>query len=587
MADKCAGCTNKYGFFERPSICPECHRNFCQTCLPYQGKKVKKSQPQVSLEPCVYCRRQKALNKAEEQEILSNFQERYYSRTHTEPPIQSTLRLDMVVRQNSSGASPAQQHKGVEFSEADRALEERLKRLRESSHKSSVPSYSEEEMRAKLEALRQEVNTGKAEGQGGDEGRKDTETETPDAQHTGTTQTEQADRLLEQATDEARIDDKLRHGDKERDGELMKRFQDLKGTGKEARNGSTKAKTLQLNFDVDELFDSMDDPVLLEEEEDAEKLLRDLKSLQGKEEVAAVRELQSEDVQKLIDVARKLAKEEGELEGGTDDPLPNIVYPRLMEAPNLDTPKVAPVSDGEVSSAEVDKMLEEGRDELQQCQEQHEEDLKFAEQTSERLSELRGNNHVAPSDLPEDEVVRSKPRFMATPPNLEFTWSHFGTHHLSSAKSGAEKLGVSDGGFPSEEVGASNGGGGNREEFNDEVQLLIASMLEEAELDSRLEASGVKDTSPVEPKKENEGSANNVPPAGATALPPVPTATGGGVGGACGCDDLPWCCICNDDASISCHDCDGDLYCQRCFTEGHQQFGLVDHKYAPFQPPKK
>ncbi|KAL4239061.1 Abscission/NoCut checkpoint regulator [Mactra antiquata] len=52
-------------------------------------------------------------------------------------------------------------------------------------------------------------------------------------------------------------------------------------------------------------------------------------------------------------------------------------------------------------------------------------------------------------------------------------------------------------------------------------------------------------------------------------------------------DELPYCIICTEDATIRCMGCDRDLYCNNCFSEGHQELGLTDHVKIPYMPPKQ
>lgn len=47
-------------------------------------------------------------------------------------------------------------------------------------------------------------------------------------------------------------------------------------------------------------------------------------------------------------------------------------------------------------------------------------------------------------------------------------------------------------------------------------------------------------------------------------------------------EELPWCGICNEDAALKCLDCEGDLFCRRCFDECHDEFDMK-HRSQVYQ----
>ncbi|XP_055452215.1 abscission/NoCut checkpoint regulator [Psammomys obesus] len=92
------------------------------------------------------------------------------------------------------------------------------------------------------------------------------------------------------------------------------------------------------------------------------------------------------------------------------------------------------------------------------------------------------------------------------------------------------------------------------------IQRVIQQLTEEAALD---EASGFN--IPVEPAPRPRAQ-------------PCSTETEAEE------EELPWCCICNEDATLRCAGCDGDLYCAWCFREGHDNFDLKEHQTSAYHP---
>ena len=541
MSERCAGCMNKFKFREKPTDCPRCRKSFCNTCL--NRKKAKEEGA-----TCVYCsQRLRQSKKQQEAEIIQNFHERYYKHVNQSPPIVTKIQDEI---RNVASSQKVFGGTKMMLSPEDQALEERFKKLREDKYNKD-PS-SEEEIRERLDNLMGDQKVHKD-----DEPVQATGTDGP-AKPLGrfqNTDTQQTQDLMDQAMHEVKLDEDLDAYYQKKDDDLVSRYDKLK-------SGDNPTKTLDQSERAPHTVGADGTNEMTssgpQRDIDPECVLNDLKKFQVQQEEDATKEIQSPDVQHILQQVRQ--NEEG---AGTDGL--NIHYQANTSDGGINK---AEVTNPTISEEDLKRLIAEAEMENKLEKEQREQEKQFIEASSRRLELLHED------DSGSDVEVKSKPKHVQEQQgNLDFAWQHFGSGGVNED---GDKIRQHQFGY-----GGIKWGEEDSFEFEDDVQQLIEQMLSENELDEKLGKSSLHqfDDGVHQTKTGQEATFKSAASSSTKGATAGPYATFGEE------EKFPWCCICNLDATIRCHSCDDDLYCTRCFSEGHEHFGMFDHQYSAYEPP--
>ncbi|RUS88182.1 hypothetical protein EGW08_004079 [Elysia chlorotica] len=128
------------------------------------------------------------------------------------------------------------------------------------------------------------------------------------------------------------------------------------------------------------------------------------------------------------------------------------------------------------------------------------------------------------------------------------------------------------------------------EEENEDVEAnrVLQRFLEEAKLDekAKYDSAEAKEHSSQRKGKKKKHGDNTAEEPKLSKLTPPKVEEFASDSDYDDSDELPYCCICTEDAAIRCADCDSDLYCSRCFRESHKEMDITDHRTTPYKMPK-